>query len=246
MSGTIPIKDQKLLAFRCGNRCANCKSILIEDATEVDPASILGYMAHIKGEKPTSARYDAKMPEKERNQYPNLIVLCGNCHKKIDDQPNTYTVEKLCVMKKKHESWIKESTKTEVPNITYAELDVVVKYISSDKVEIDDSLAWILQKDKVNKNNLSPSSESQIKMGLTQANQVSKYIEQSLDPDFGDKLKMGFVTEYEKLKKEGLEGDDLFDTLMESSKWNYTEFKTRAAVLAVITYLFETCEIFEK
>ena len=150
MSGTIPIKDQKLLAFKCGNRCASCKSILVEDATEEDPASLLGYMAHIKGEKPNSARFDDKMPEKERNLYPNLIILCGSCHKKIDDQPNTYTIEKLHKMKDEHEQWITESTKTEVSNITFAELEVVVKYLSSDKVQIDESLDLILPNDKIN------------------------------------------------------------------------------------------------
>jgi len=39
-----------------------------------------------KREKPTAARYDAKMADKERNCHENLILLCGDHHKMIDDQ----------------------------------------------------------------------------------------------------------------------------------------------------------------
>jgi len=44
MSSDIPNPDQKILAYRCGNRCSKCKNVLIENENDVDPAALLGYM----------------------------------------------------------------------------------------------------------------------------------------------------------------------------------------------------------
>ncbi|RPJ75733.1 MAG: HNH endonuclease, partial [Alphaproteobacteria bacterium] len=97
MSGTIPQRDQKILCTRSGNRCAlpKCHKELVINKTESDRESLIGEMAHIKGEKPEAPRYDDSMTDKQRNAYDNLIFVCTSCHKMIDDQPNTYTVEKL-------------------------------------------------------------------------------------------------------------------------------------------------------
>ena len=101
MGGNIPKRDLKILCSRSGNRCAmpTCRTKLVADKTDNDRDSIIGEVAHIKGEKPSSARYDSSMTDQDRNCYDNLIFVCGNCHKIIDDQPNTYTVEKLHYMK---------------------------------------------------------------------------------------------------------------------------------------------------
>ena len=97
MSGNILERDQIILCVRSGNHCAmpDCRKILVIARTSNDRESLVAIMAHIKGEKPKSARYDSNMIDAERNAYSNLILICPSCHKKIDDQPNTYTVEKI-------------------------------------------------------------------------------------------------------------------------------------------------------
>jgi hypothetical protein len=69
MSGYIPPRNQKILCLRSGNRCAipDCRWILVVNKTPHDRESIVGEMAHIKGEKPGSARYDSSMTDKDRN-----------------------------------------------------------------------------------------------------------------------------------------------------------------------------------
>src|SRR3989338_10573752 len=248
MSGTIPPRDQRALCIPSGNRCAmpECHKVLVVSKTENDRESIVAVMAHIKGENPTSARYDPNMPD-GRNSYENLILVCPNCHKVIDDQPNTYTVEKLHEIKSKHEKWIIESTEKEVINVTFSELRVVTKYLVSGQFIPSDSYTIIPPKEKIRKNNLSSTTEQLITMGLTQVRQVAHFIDNSPDVEFGERLKQGFVSEYEKiLNGDGLKGDDLFNALLEFASGGSNDFKNRAAGLTVLVYLFEKCEVFEK
>ena len=249
MSGNIPIKDQKILCIKSGNRCAmqDCHRELIINSTENDQNSIIGVMAHIKGEKLNSSRYDPQMTDKQRNCYENLILLCSNCHKVIDDQPNTYTVEKLHEIKGNHEAWIIDSTKKEVINVTFSELNVVTKYLVSGQFISDESYNIIPPREKIKKNELSSTTEQLITMGLTQVKQVSQFIDRCPDIEFGERLKQGFVIEYERLKnEEGLKGDDLFNALLDFASGGSNDFTDKAAGLSVLVYLFEKCEVFEK
>ena len=73
MSGFISLKEQRKLHAKSGNRCAICKTILV-DVKNVDAACI-GQNAHIYGEKPRAARYDATKDETFVNSEENLIFL---------------------------------------------------------------------------------------------------------------------------------------------------------------------------
>jgi hypothetical protein len=249
MSGNIPVRDQKILWGKSGNRCAipECRKALIIKKNEKDKESIIGVMAHIKGENATAARYDAKMTDEGRNCYENLILVCGDHHKMIDDQRNTYTVEKLHEVKSKHETWVEECTAQEMVNVTFSELDVITKYLGSAQPVLDDSLTIVPPKDKIRRNSLSPRTEHLVALGLLQVKQVSDFLDRNPDMEFGERLKQGFVDEYERLKNvEGLNGDVLFDSLFDFSCQGRTDFKERAAGLAILVYFFEKCDVFEQ
>jgi hypothetical protein len=249
MSGNILSRDQKILWGRSGNRCAipECRKKLVIDKTPDDRESIIGEMAHIKGENPGAPRYDKNMTDTQRNSYDNLILVCRDDHKKIDDQPNTYTFEKLHQIKKQHEIWVEGCTEKEIVNVTFAELEVITKFLNTTHQATEDVLTIIPLKDKIRKNELSSKSEKLIKIGMVQVKQVGDYIDKCPDIEFGEHLKQGFVTEYERLRKqEHLRGDELFESLMEFASQGRTDFKEKAAGLAVLTYLFEKCEVFEK
>jgi len=249
MSGTIPLRDQKILCLKSGNCCAlpECRKKLIVSGTADDKDSIIGEVAHIKGERLGSARYDATMTDKERNSYKNLILVCGNHHKVIDDQPQTYTAEKLYVIKKEHEMWVANAIKQEMVNVTFAELNVVTKYLYSGQATIDDSLVLVPPRDKIKKNGLSQEITNMILQGMVQVKQVGTYISNAPDIDFGERLKQGFVNEYQRLKNgEKLTGNDLFNALFEFATGGSNNFRQTAAGLAVLVYLFEKCEVFEK
>jgi hypothetical protein len=65
----------------------------------------VGDEAHIIARKETFTRgdYDSLTPE-QRAHYSNLILLCKIHHKQIDDQPASYTVERLREIKAAHEA----------------------------------------------------------------------------------------------------------------------------------------------
>lgn len=87
---------------------ANSRNLCFFTACEehlTDPTwrQVNGEIAHIKGDHPGSARYDANQSEKDRQGYDNLMLLCPKHHKLIDRlEPDAYPVERLVEIKDKH------------------------------------------------------------------------------------------------------------------------------------------------
>jgi len=245
--GFVDNKEIKKLCMKNGRYCAICRSELIIKDESTDRETIVAVMAHIKGKKPGSARYDPNMSQKERDSEDNLILVCPTCHKKIDDQPETYTANKLLQIKTEYEKWVGERIQSAIIDVTFAELAVVTKYVASGQASQIESYTIIPPRNKIRKNGLSQRVTDLITMGMTQVKQVGEFIDRCPDIDFGDRLKEGFVAEYERLKnEEKYQGDDLFFCLLDFASRGTTNFPEKAAGLAILVYLFEKCEVFEK
>lgn len=107
---TITNKSIKLLWSNAAGICSfsDCtEKLSVEQAAEVAPYT-LGEMAHIKGNKPGSNRYDQSQSNTERDSYENLILLCPTHHTLIDKKESeaVYPVDFLLEMKNQHESFI--------------------------------------------------------------------------------------------------------------------------------------------
>jgi hypothetical protein len=107
----ISLKTHKMLWGRAGNRCAksDCRIELVMDASETDDDSLIGEECHIIARKPDGPRGDSSFPAEKIDKYENLILMCSNHHKLIDDQTHTYTAEKLIEIKQIHEQWVRDS-----------------------------------------------------------------------------------------------------------------------------------------
>lgn len=93
------IRVVKRLFAVSGNNCAFPKcleSLVVGD-------KVTGKICHIRGDKAGSARYDATQSDEERHGFENLILMCGKHHDVIDDDEESYTVERLMRMKTEHE-----------------------------------------------------------------------------------------------------------------------------------------------
>lgn len=101
----ISDKDNlKLYSYSAG-LCNFCKKNLIDQV--FDNNSNMGERAHIYGKRPGSARY---IPEMDNNDsYDNLILLCQQHHKLIDDHPNRYPADVLYKIKSDHEGRVKNN-----------------------------------------------------------------------------------------------------------------------------------------
>ena len=241
-------QDIKMLWGRSGNRCAFPKCDTTELAKEGSTGKniVIGEMAHIIGEKLGSARYDPDMDEELRDGYKNRILLCPTHHRTIDKDEDLYTVEKLLEMKSEHEKWVANNLRKEEVSITFVELESITQYLASPIAEIKEEISVIPPADKIRKNQLSPEIEEYIKIGMLRSKFVEQYITEHPDTEFGERLKKGFVDKYLELKQSGISGDGLFLELFEFASNGLSDFKIRAAALAVLTYFFEKCEVFEE
>ena len=101
----------KLLWGRAAGRCAmpECRVELFAEATAYDPIVVIGEIAHVAAAADGGPRAAPKLSAGERDDYENLILLCQNCHGRIDGQPGFYTVARLKDIKQAHEAWVRAS-----------------------------------------------------------------------------------------------------------------------------------------
>ena len=108
---SISLKTQKMLWGLAAARCAepNCRRKLVEDSTATDDPTLVGQNCHIIAEADTGPRADADLSIEDRNRYGNLILMCGVHHTIIDNQVETWTIERLNQLKDEHELWVEQS-----------------------------------------------------------------------------------------------------------------------------------------
>lgn len=88
------------LFLKSGNYCALCKQILL-----LEDGAYIGKICHIESAEEFGPRFNAESTNEERRKEENLIILCSNCHEKIDGATKgDYSVARLKELKKDHEA----------------------------------------------------------------------------------------------------------------------------------------------
>ena len=107
-------KDRKHLWAKSGNRCAICRQELFLSNINKEDFNV-GEECHIVSSQINGPRYINNY--QNYDSYNNLILLCRNHHKEIDDKSNIsiYSIEKLHQIKDQHEKWVRESLKANIP-----------------------------------------------------------------------------------------------------------------------------------
>ena len=252
-SRNIPIKDRMILYSEAAGECSmeGCDENLIFPIYE--GKSTLSNIAHIEALNEDGARFNPNLTVKERNSEDNLILVCLNCHKKIDDDPKKYTVEYLKDMKKNHIKKMKIIRENSSLNFNYEDLSIASKTIIDEELDISGNNNIIFEdysipeiKYKMNKNDLTNISESNIINGIAQQHIVENFFTAMTkeDPLFFDKINNSLKNCYTNLNKK-FSGDLLFFSIYEHFKNGLTETQ-RGACLAIIVYFFTICELFEK
>lgn len=88
--------SNNMCSFRRSDGAAACEEKLI------DPEwySVKARICHIRARSPGGPRFDPSMSDPERNDFPNLLLLCPTHHTLVDDlEPDRYSVEVLTKMK---------------------------------------------------------------------------------------------------------------------------------------------------
>jgi hypothetical protein len=153
-------------------------------------------------------------------------------------------IEELIINRSTHQEELnkisaqkREALAREMPYVSFDELDIVTKFIlgmQPASQEINFNITDITQ--KISKNNLTQEVHFLLIMGMVKVKEVHLFIEVNavLRPDFHEKLKAD------------IRGDALFESLHKFSCGNSSDLKKTAAGLAVLSYLFERCEVFER
>jgi hypothetical protein len=143
----------------------------------------------------------------------------------------------------------REALARQMPDITFDELEIVTKsIICIPPVPPETNFALTNPREKMSKNKFTDKVLFPLTMGMGKVWEVNRFVETfaTLNPDFPERLRAGFIREYERLRAEGVEGDALFEALYNFSSGHSTDIRKVAAGLAVLSYLFWKCEVFER
>lgn len=105
----VSVRVQKLIWGEFAGRCALCRKSLVH-SVEDRVSSLLGEIAHIVGEKESAARGRAAYTG-SRNDPENLILLCREHHKIVDDHESLYSADRLRKVRADHLAWLEACLK---------------------------------------------------------------------------------------------------------------------------------------
>ena len=99
----LPVKTVKILCARSQHRCAfpGCTRPLTGRVEDFD--FFFGEICHIEGVKKKAARYNPERRRENLNDLENLILLCPEHHKVVDELPEKYPADRLREFKAGHE-----------------------------------------------------------------------------------------------------------------------------------------------
>ena len=110
---SITDKTRKTLWAKSGNRCSICKTELVQQTDGMADNVIIGEECHIIAKSNLGAR--GSIPHGgDIDGYANLILLCANDHKIVDELTDKFTVECLLLVKALHENWVKKTLEQDV------------------------------------------------------------------------------------------------------------------------------------
>ncbi len=133
-----------------------------------------------------------------------------------------------------------------IDQLGFEELRPVVNQIA--KGEADPSVVSMTPPSvsKLEKNSLDDDSAEFLRLGRRRVRLVEEYFAQHHDPTIGDKIAKALQTQYEMLVDGGWHSNEILVELQRFAGWGSAGSSNHAAaILAVITYFFDRCDIFE-
>ena len=136
-------------------------------------------------------------------------------------------------------------TKGNISELGFQDLRAVLECIAHQPSPAEGEIRPV-PKEKLIANALSDEVQQLLLVGMQKSSLVGRFFSTWHDPQFGDRIARAFRSRYEELKRNNILGDEAFLEL-----WRFAGGATRreprieAAVLAVLAFLFEACDIFE-
>jgi hypothetical protein len=235
------------------NHCYNpaCPNLMVVlDALTQEP-TIVGKVAHIRGASPNGPRYDPSLSRDDAAEFPNLLMLCEEHHKIADDRFSVYTVKLLTEWKRIRELRAMDAGAKAISEVTDLDVFTIISWVATHGPDLVDGRANydVLAVDrKMTKNGFTTRIRNTINVGLASHHIVSHFV-QSGGPMFGDVVERAagaIKEEYIHLRDRGFSSDLIWSSLVAFACGAFTASDKVNAGIAVLSYLFELCEVFEK
>jgi hypothetical protein len=128
----------------------------------------------------------------------------------------------------------------------FEELRPVLLAIQTAEPPVDPEIRPV-SAEKLAANSLSDETAALIRLGRQKEKLVESFLSKWNDPTLGEKIAEAFRTKYSALAKLLISPDDIFLELRKfAGGSDKTDSRHEVAVLAVLSYFFERCDIFEE
>jgi hypothetical protein len=131
-------------------------------------------------------------------------------------------------------------------DVRYSNVQEVVSHIARQEPPLLQDIRPVPH-DKLKRNHLSTYVQSMLTYGMQKADLVRNFFNDHSNPTYGDEIAAAFKGEYNKYRRLEMDADTIFHKLQAFTGGSERGSPTdEAAVLAVLAYLFEQCDIFER
>jgi hypothetical protein len=131
-------------------------------------------------------------------------------------------------------------------DVRFDNVQEVLNHIAKQEASLDQDLRPV-PSDKLKFNRLSEGVRILLTAGMQKAGLVQSFFAKHSNPLYGDEIAAAFKKEYDRYRNLDMDPDLIFRKLQEFTGGLDRGTPTdQAAVLAVLAYLFEQCEIFER
>ena len=129
-------------------------------------------------------------------------------------------------------------------DLEFSDLAPVLRAIQTGDPPVEPDLS-VPSPRKLERNGLSRDAQDVLALGRRRVRLVEQLFEGWSDPDFANHIAEGFRAHYRGLKAQGCGPNEVFAKLQQFAGGMVGEPSRQAAVLAVLCYFFERCDIFE-
>lgn len=134
-------------------------------------------------------------------------------------------------------------TQQDLISLTHEPIKTLLRAISRKEAQNIDIAP--ISVDKLEFNKLSNDVEVLLTAGRRKEKLVEDLLYRWPDPEYGEELAESFRNKYESLSSEGATPDKIFAGLRSFSGGNSDDISAQVSSLAVLSYFFEHCDIFE-
>lgn len=132
-----------------------------------------------------------------------------------------------------------------VDRLVMADLVPIIDALERQEPDPSDPLLTPPSPEKLEKNALSEESALLLKVGRRKAGLVDTFFRKGSRPDLGERIAEAFRARYAELKSLDLPTDTIFKHLQDYAGMTGGDPKRQGAALAVLSYFFESCDVFE-